>query len=182
MKKDQYSAFWDETIPPADSEALPTLTFQESFTSYFNGEEVTVTHVAGHTDGDLIVFFREANVIHLGDLVFSGIFPNSDLNDGGSIDIQILAVQHVLNLIDEETTIIVGHGPPMNRKDLEACHAMMIDIRDRIERLIQEDWTLDQIIASHPTSKYEEGWGYGSLTRDRYIELIYRHVLSRKKD
>ena len=181
METGRYSSFWDERIPPAEAGALPVLTFQESVTLHFNDDAVTLSHLTGHTDGDVIVYFRKANVIHLGDIVFNGIFPNSDLDDGGSIDLQILAVKHILTFIDDETTIIVGHGPPMARKDLEECYAMLSDIRNRIGQQIEMGNTLDQIIASHPTSKYEDDWEYGSLTRDRYIELIYQHVLSAEK-
>jgi hypothetical protein len=69
----------------------------------------------------------------------------------------------------------------MTRKDLEECHEMLCDIRERVGQQIKMGNTLDQIIASHPTSEYEGDWEYGSLTRDRYIELIYQHVLSAEK-
>lgn len=181
MQTGQYSSFWNERIPPAETGALPSLTFQESITLHFNDDEVTISHLAGHTDGDISVYFQKANVIHLGDIVFNGIFPNSDLDDGGSINLQILAVQHILTFIDDETTIIVGHGPPMNRMDLEKCHAMLVNIREQIDRQIQMGRTLDQIIASQPTSMYEDSWEYGSLTRDRYIELLYQQILAVEK-
>ena len=178
METGQYSAFWDERIPPAEIGTLPDFTFQQSMTLHVNEDDILVSHLTGHTDGDVVAYFLKANVIHIGDIVFNGIFPNSDIDDGGSIDLQILAVQHILTLIDDETTIIVGHGPPMKRSDLEACHAMLTDIRHQISRLIKRNYTLDQIIASHPTSEYEDNWEYGSLTRERYIELIYRQLLS----
>jgi cyclase len=75
MEAGSDSSFWNERHPPAETGALPVLTFQESITLYFNDDEVNVSHLTGHTDGDVIVYFRKANVIHLGDIVFNGIFP-----------------------------------------------------------------------------------------------------------
>jgi cyclase len=181
LETGSYSPLWNERTPPAETGMLPSLSFQESITLHLNGDEIAVSHLTGHTDGDVTVYFRKANVIHLGDIVLSAAFPNSDLVDGGSIDLQILAVKHILTFIDEETVIITGHGPGMTRKDLEKCHDMMTDIRDQIGRQVQIGHTLDQVIASRPTSAYENDWEYGSVTRDRYIELIYRHIMAAEK-
>ena len=147
MCTEQYSSFWNERIPPSEKEALPIVTFQQSMTLYFNNDKVYIFHQPGHTDGDAVVYFRKSNVIHTGDIVFNGILPNASEEDGGSINLQIEAVKRILTMINDDTKIIVGHGPMMSRKDLEECNEMLIDIRNQIRDHIEAGHTLEQIIA-----------------------------------
>ncbi|MFC1565192.1 MBL fold metallo-hydrolase [candidate division KSB1 bacterium] len=181
MSTDQYSSFWDDNIPAAENEAIPVITFQKQMTLFFNGEEMRIIHIPGHTDGDAVVYFRKDNVIHIGDLVFNGTFPNADFDDGGSINQIIEAGNNVLNIINRDTRIVVGHGQIMTKKELEECILMMTDIRNIVLSQIESGNTLDQVIASKPTLKYEDKWEYGSLkSAARYIEYIYQNLLKSK--
>jgi len=97
----------------ARPEALwPTLTFSDEMTLWFNGDEVRAIHIpAGHTDGDSIVHFVSANIIHLGDNFFRGMLPFVDVDSGGKIQGMITAQQTAYDLADANTKIIPGHGP-----------------------------------------------------------------------
>jgi glyoxylase-like metal-dependent hydrolase (beta-lactamase superfamily II) len=161
-------------IPPAPEAALPVVTFTEAVTFHLNGEEIHAFHVLpAHTDGDAVVHFRGANVIHTGDLFFNGLYPFIDVSSGGSVDGMIAAADQILELADEETKIIPGHGPLATRSDLESFRAMLEGIRAKVAPLVAEGKSLEEVQAAKPTADFDEQWGGGFLNPENFTAIVY---------
>ncbi len=158
-------------LPPA---ALPVVTFTEDVTLHFNGDEVHVIHVPpAHTDGDSIVQFKKANVIATGDVVV-GYYPLIDADSGGTFEGFIAAAEKILTLADDNTKIVPGHGPLMTKADVAAYHDMLLQVRDRVGKLIAAKKTVDEAKAAKPLADLEPKWGQGFIHADTMIETVYR--------
>jgi glyoxylase-like metal-dependent hydrolase (beta-lactamase superfamily II) len=165
--------------PPAA--ALPTLTYTDSMTPHFNGEEIQIFHPApAHTDGDSIIYFKHANVMHVGDVPASLRYPNIGVNDGGSVDGMMAAGRLVMKTANPQTKIIPGHlGPIIGFKEIEQQLVMFAAVRDRIAAAIKTGKTEQEVVASKPTKDFDEGRMGGAITPDRFVSLVYTD-LSRK--
>ena len=171
-----------QKIPASPGKALPILTFSEEVTFHLNGDEVHVFHIANaHTDGDAIIHFRKANVIHMGDTFLTGGYPLVDLSSGGNIEGFIKAADRVLPLCDEATKIIPGHGTLGDRKKLTEWRQMIVKIRDRVAGGIAKKQTLDQIKAAKPSAEFDAEWGQNFIKPDALIESIYKSLTAPKK-
>ena len=168
-----------QTPPPAGM--LPTLTYTDSLTLHFNGEEIFIYHPApAHTDGDSIIFFKKANVMHVGDVPASLRYPNIGVNDGGTVDGMMAAGRDVMKVANANTKIIPGHlGPVVGFKEIEQQLVMFAAVRDRIATAIKAGKTEAEVVASKPTKDYDEGRLGGAITPDRFVSLVYTD-LSRK--
>jgi len=166
--------------PPAA--ALPVLTYSESMTLRFNGEEIFIYHPEpAHTDGDSIIYFRHANVMHVGDIPASLRYPNIGVNEGGSVDGMIAAGQQVMKIANADTKIIPGHlGPIVGFKEIQQQLDMFSVVRDRIATAIRSGRTLEEVVRSKPTADLDPGRLGGAITPDRFVTLVYTD-LSRKK-
>jgi glyoxylase-like metal-dependent hydrolase (beta-lactamase superfamily II) len=161
-------------VPPAPEIARPLVTFAKEITFHLNGEDVKVFHVApGHTDGDAVIYFQNANVIHMGDLYFQGLYPYIGIYSGGSINGMIKVINQILPMIDENTKVVPGHGPVSNKARLQKYVSMLITIRDNVGRLMQEGNTMEEMIATKPTQAFDEKWGKGFLPPDQFAKLVY---------
>jgi glyoxylase-like metal-dependent hydrolase (beta-lactamase superfamily II) len=131
--------------------ALPVITFSEEVTFHVNGMDAYVFHLpSAHTDGDAAILFREANVIAPGDIVFRGIFPFIDLDNGGSVSGFKAAMQSLIDMADEETKFISGHGPAATRAGLEQDLAMLKDAESLVKALIDKGMNEEEIVAANP--------------------------------
>jgi cyclase len=166
-----------QTVPPAPRAALPVVTFADGVTLHYNGDTIEVIHVANaHTDGDALVRWRRANVLHMGDTFFNKIsFPFIDLDSGGSIDGAIAAAAKGLEIADDSTRIIPGHGPMARRAELAAYRDMLADIRAKVAAGIKAKRTLAQIKASAPAARY--GMPDGFIKPDQFVETVYNSLL-----
>lgn len=134
-----------------DATLWPTLTFSDEMTLWFNGDEVRAIHVpSGHTDGDSIVHFVGANIVHLGDNYFLGLLPFVDVDSGGSIQGMINAQQIAYDLSDENTKVIPGHGPLSNKAELGESIKRLQAIHDRVKARKDAGESLEAIIAADP--------------------------------
>jgi cyclase len=164
----------DMTIEPTPREGLPLVTFDDGLRFHLDGEEISLVHVAhGHTDGDAIVFFEKANVLHTGDLMMSIGYPIVDAGNGGSLDGLIAGQERALKLCDDKTRVIPGHGPVVGKADLQAYHDMLVTIRQRIADLIRKGRSLEQIQAAAPTREFDERWGKGFYKPDLFVQRVY---------
>jgi cyclase len=155
---DQFMPTYKRTIPAAPAEALPAVVFDDELEIVVGGERVELRHMAGaHTDGDTIVRLVGADVIHMGDIYFNGIFPFIDRASGGSIQGLIRAVDAVLALADADTVIVPAHGPLATRTDLVDYRAMLAGVAARIAREIATGATREQAIAGKPAAEWREG-------------------------
>ncbi len=177
----EYSEFFDRTVPPASTAALPSLTFSEAVTFHLNGGEIHAFHVEhAHTDGDAIVVFKNANVVHMGDTYFNGLYPYIDVSTGGSIDGTIAAVEKALALSDDETKVIPGHGPLADRAELLGYLEMLRGVRAAVAEAIAMGKDREAVIAARPTAQWDEEWGRVWLTPEQFTSIIYRS-LSRER-
>lgn len=174
MSKDQFIKLFDRTIPASPAAALPLVTFAESLSFHLNGEDVDAVHVPpAHTDGDVVVFFRKANVIHGGDTLFNGMYPVVDLSSGGSVDGMIAAADRILATADAATKIIPGHGPLATKTDVKAYRDMLAASRDAVKPLVAAGKSLDEVKAAKPTAAFDEKWGKGFITPDVWTMVLY---------
>ncbi|MGB5324798.1 MAG: MBL fold metallo-hydrolase [Pseudomonadales bacterium] len=160
--------------PPQPPAALPVITFTHDMRLHLNEQTLNVTHLPGaHTDGDAIVHFVEANVIHAGDIFFNGLYPFIDVQHGGSLQGMIAAVDKILALCNAETKIMPGHGPLASRSDLQGYRNMLAAAEKRLGALKKRGMKAKDIIENKPLQDFEEKWGNGMFTSDRWIEVIY---------
>jgi cyclase len=165
-----------QKVPPAPKEALPLITFDESLSVHFNGEEIKAVHYPnGHTDGDGVIFFTQSNVVHMGDDFFAGRFPFVDLNSGGNVEGLIRNIGDVLAKLPAGVKIIPGHGPISTIDDLKAYHQMLIETVDVVRKQVQARKSLDEIKAAGLPAKYDD-WGKGFINTPTWIEIIYRSL------
>jgi glyoxylase-like metal-dependent hydrolase (beta-lactamase superfamily II) len=174
-----------QKIPPRAREALPVVTFEDSAALHFNDDELEFTHLPNaHTETDIVVRFRKANVLHMGD-TFVGGFPFIDGNTGGTLDGLIRAHEKVLATIDDSTILIRGHGPLGNKAELRAFHDMLVVVRDRVAKLVKAGKTQDDVVAARPTKEFEEKYGGDSFNAAEWIGRAYvdqkTALASRKK-
>ncbi len=167
----------EEAIENADaSAALPVVTFAQDVTFHINGETVHAFHVKdAHTDGDAIIHFKNANVMHLGDTFFAGRFPYIDLDSGGTVDGMISSANRVLSLANDDTKIIPGHGPLSTPADLKKYRDVLMKIRAKVIIMVREDKTLEEVMAANPTEGYED-WGTGFINSERLITIMYNDL------
>ena len=174
MSKEQFIKLFNRTVPASAAAALPLVTFAESLSFHLNGEDIDAIHVPpAHTDGDVVVFFHKANVIHVGDLVFNGMYPVVDLSSGGSVDGMIGAADRILAAGDAATKIIPGHGPLATKADVKAFQDMLAASRDAIQPLVKAGKTLDQVKAAKPTAALDEKWGKGFIKPEVWTTVVY---------
>jgi len=177
MSTDQFIEFFQKKIQASSKVALPIITFARDITFHLNEEEIYVFHVNNaHTDGDAIVYFRNSNVIHTGDVYFAGIYPFIDTSSHGSVNGVINAAKNVLSIINDDTKIIPGHGPLSNKAELTGYVDMLISLRDKVSKHISEGKTLKEIQASKPTQEFDEKWGHGFLTPDQFVQILYKDL------
>jgi cyclase len=177
MSTEQFIEAFGMKTPPADPAALPVVTFNDSVTFHLNGDEIYAVHVApAHTDGDSIVQFRKANVLHGGDTFFNGMYPFIDLSSGGSVSGMIAAADRMLALAGDGTKIIPGHGPLATKADLKAHRDMLATARDRVAALVKAGKTLEEATAAKPLAELDAKWGQGFLKADPFVSILYKDL------
>ena len=152
-------------------------------TLHFNGEEIYIYHPEpAHTDGDSIIYFRHANVMHVGDVPSSLRYPNIGVNEGGSVDGMIAAARQVMKIANLDTKIIPGHlGPVVGFKDIQQQIDIFVAVRDRVRNAIRAGKTLEQVVASKPTADFDQGRMSGAISPDRFVTLVYTDLSRRMK-
>jgi len=171
----------DESRPDWMSDAtLPIMTFGEDLTFHMNGQTIEVQHVpAAHTDGDSIVYFREADVLHMGDIFFSGLFPYIDLDGGGTVDGYIAGLERGLAMAGPNTRIIPGHGPISGASELQASIDMLREASFRVRTLVEGGADLETVRASDPLADFHEAWNWRFITTERMVETLYNDAVAR---
>lgn len=182
LSSDQVMAAFDRTVPAAPKGALPVITFNDQASFHVGGHTVRAIHIpSAHTDGDAIVHLPEVNVIHTGDLVFYGLYPVVDYSNGGSLKGMADATARLLEMSNEDTRFIPGHGPVViGRQELAEYLEMLRVVHARLEKLIGEGKTLEEVIAARPTAEFDEKWGKGFLPPDRWVRINYQGMAPAK--
>ncbi|HEX7030003.1 MAG TPA: MBL fold metallo-hydrolase [Gammaproteobacteria bacterium] len=154
--------------------ALPVVTFNDRVTFHVNGHTLLTRHYPhAHTDGDSVVWFREENIVHMGDIYFEVGYPFIDIDHGGSIDGVIAAVESVLAEADKETVIIPGHGAVSDKAGLAAYRDMLADLRGKVAAAVEAGKSLDDIRAMNLSKEYDERWNWDFISGERFIETIH---------
>ena len=163
-------------VPPAPKEALPVVTFDQSLSLFFNGEEIRVIHYPhGHTDGDSIVFFTGSNVVHTGDHFAKGCFPLIDLGGGGDVEDFTRNIEALIAKIPADAKIIPGHGPLANTDDLKSFHQMLVETIDIVRERMKAGGSLDQVRDQRLPEKWDS-WGKGTVNMRSWIQTIYQSL------
>lgn len=170
---------------PASSANLPTETFfAEDKEIFFNNEAIQLLYQPGHTDGDVLVFFRRSDVVSTGDLFLTTTYPVIDVANGGSVQKVIDGLNRVLDVTipkdkaEGGTFVIPGHGRLSDEADVVEYRDMLTIVRDRVQDLIGKGLTLAQIRAAGPTKDYDGRYGAntGPWTTDMFVEAVYRSL------
>ena len=171
---------FDKTYDPLPKHGLPVITFDDSLSIHFNGEEIHVLHFPhGHTDGDCVVFFKKSNVVHMGDHHFAGMFPFVDLDHGGDVVGMARNVKAVIDRMPPDVKIIPGHGPLSTLDDLKAYHHMLTGTTAFVRKRMDESKTVEQITAEGLPSEWD-AWGKGFIKPDKWIDTIYKSLTEPK--
>ena len=165
------------TPDPLSGDFLPVVQLNGGETLSYNGQTVRLHHEPdAHTAGDVWVHFVEADVIHTGDLLFSGWFPYIDLDNGGTVNGFIAAMQSMVDAAGPQTRVISGHGPMSTKADLEASIAMLTQARARVAALVEDEMSYADILAAEPLADFHEEWNWRFITTERMIWTLYRDI------
>ena len=174
MSQQQTIPVLNVTFPPSPAEALPQQTFPSNHKLQANGEALALQHFApAHTDSDIYVHFEKANVLHMGDTFFNGLYPLVDAGSGGKFNGMIAAADKGLSLANNDTKIVPGHGPLGNKADLTKFRDMLVTARDRVQKLKSSGKTVEEAAATKPFADLDADWAKGMLTPDLFVQIIY---------
>jgi glyoxylase-like metal-dependent hydrolase (beta-lactamase superfamily II) len=180
LATEQKSAVFNSTTPASPKEALPVITFNDSLSVHFNGEDIRAIHFPhGHTDGDSVIFFSASNVVHLGDDFFAGRFPFVDLESGGSVEGLVKNIGELIGKIPADAKLIPGHGPISTLDDLKSYYRMLQQTTEIVRGKIAAGKTLDQIKTEGLPAEWAP-WGAGFIKTDRWVETIYKSLTAKK--
>ena len=152
------------------AEGLPVITFQDRVRMHFNGDEIDVIHLPrGHTDGDSVVWFKNAGAIHMGDHFFNGSFPFVDVQAGGSVDGLLANLRAVLDMLPTDAKVIPGHGPLGGIAELGQAADVIAESQAAIRKAVA-DGTLEAL--KHDGFGRWAGWGEGFISEARWIDIV----------
>jgi glyoxylase-like metal-dependent hydrolase (beta-lactamase superfamily II) len=181
MTSRQLMSPYEVEVPAAPRDALPIVTFDDTLSLHLNGTRVLLVHVpAAHTDGDLVVWWESANVVHLGDAYYAGEYPAIDVANGGSLAGTVAAIETTLSRTDARTVIVPGHGPVSNRGDLMAYRDMLVAVGKRVRELVEQGNSLDEVLAARPTEAFDERYGQAGIGAERFVRLLYADLTARR--
>lgn len=176
MSADQANKFLRMTFAASPRAALPVITFAESITLHLNDDDISIAHVPNaHTDGDALVKFTRANILHAGDVFVRYGLPFIDPESGGSALGMIAAVDKALAMTDANTKIIPGHGEVASRADLQAYRAMLATITGRVDAGIKAGQPLAAILAGKPAAAWDNG-PKGFISGDAFVTTVYNSL------
>ena len=173
LSTEQRIEVFKSTVPASPKEAWPVITFGQSLSVHFNGEEIKVIHFPqGHTDGDSVIFFTGSNVVHMGDDFFAGRFPFVDLGSGGSVEGLAKNIGEILGKLPAGVKLIPGHGPISTADDLKLYHRMLVETTDIVRKKMAAGKTLAEIKTEGLPEEWKS-WGTGFIKTDLWIETIH---------
>lgn len=179
LATEQKSEVFKNTTPASPKEALPVITFDQSLSVHFNGEEIRVIHFPhGHTDGDSVIFFTGSNVVHLGDDFFAARFPFVDLESGGTVQGLIKNIGEIIPKLPAGARLIPGHGPISTVDDLKLYHQMLQATTEIVRKKMAAGKTLAEIKTEGLPEEWKP-WGVGFIKTDMWIETIHRSLLKK---
>lgn len=177
MSTEQFMAAMNLRVAPSPREALPVVTFNDGVTFHINDDSVSATHVApAHTDGDVLVHFIKANVVHMGDVFNNAGLPFVDLSSGGSVHGVIAAADRVYAMTNAQTRIVPGHGQVTDRTRLKQWRDAVAAVRDGVAREVKAGRTIEQVLALKLGAPYEKEWPAG---HERFVRTVFEELSRR---
>ena len=174
---DRYVDWQSRTHKPLPAKALPTRTFTKAESMMFGGQTVEYTPLGqAHTDGDISIFFRDANVLVAGDVMAVGTYPIADYTSGGWLGGLLAATKTLLSLANAETRIVPGEGPVQTRADLQAQYDMMSASRDAFVKMMRQGMSADEMLAAGATRAFDARWGDPQLIVKTSYRGLWLHV------
>lgn len=171
----QTMKMFNRTTPASPAGALPTITFDDELQLWHNGDSLDLVHFKpAHTDTDIYIHFHNADVLHVGDVWFNGIYPFIDEGTGGSIGGMIRAGEKALEIAGNDTKILPGHGPLGSKADFQNFHDMLSTVRDKVAKLKTGGANEQEAIAKKPTAEFDSVWGNGFMSPDVFTGIVYR--------
>lgn len=168
--------------PASTVDMLPAITFTDSISLNFNGEEIRMIHFPNsHTDGDAVIYFSKSNVLHLGDMFFFEMFPAVYTEGGGNIKQLVLSLEKILTLFPSDAIVIPGHGRLATMKDLEAYVTMLKETIALVEASIRAGKTAEEMTKAKLLAKYDVLGSGGAQTTDQYLSMLYKLLGPMKK-
>jgi glyoxylase-like metal-dependent hydrolase (beta-lactamase superfamily II) len=169
---------WDYNFLPLQSGGIPSEVFAGEHGLKLNGLSIGLKHYGpAHTDGDISATFAEANIVHVGDTYWNGIYPFIDYSTGGSIDGMIAASDANLAATTNDTIIIPGHGRPVsNKAELKEFRDMLVAIRENVANLKKQGRSRDETVAAKPTAAFDARWGQFVIDPGYFTRLVYEGV------
>jgi len=165
---------WNWTFDPVPKGARPTLVVNHERTFNFAGTKIEVENFGpGHTDGDLWVYFKKADVLALGDTFWNGIYPYIDNEDGGNIAGAIKWANKAVERTTDHTIVIPGHGAVGTRTQLIEFRDMLVTVRKNVAALKQQGKSLKEIIAAKPTAAFDAKFGHFVFNGDQFTQMVY---------
>jgi glyoxylase-like metal-dependent hydrolase (beta-lactamase superfamily II) len=156
--------------PPAPAVALPVVTFGDTISLHFDGEDLEVAKLPpAHTDGDSYIKLTKADVIHVGDVFRTVGYPLVDGPNGGTVKGTLAALQKIIDMAGPNTKILPGHGVVSTRDDMVAFRDMVASLQTKISDMIKQGMTLEQVLAAKPTADLDAKLG----SPDRFLTLFY---------
>lgn len=183
MMTPQVARFFTNHMPAYPLQSLPGITYDTGMSLRLNGEDVEICHPtgAGHTDGDSFVYFHKANILHGGDGLTFGQYPFMDLGSSGSARGYAAALDKVLVMIDDHTIVIPSHGPLGDRAKLQALHDMVATVIGRVDALLQQGKSHEQVIPAHPSAEYDATYANSYIKSLNLVGFVYDDAMMLKK-
>lgn len=176
LSSSQEIKFFNMVSEAQPNYALPNLTYPESMQLHFNNDTITLQHYpTGHTDGDSVVFFEQANVVHMGDHMFHPAFPFVDIDSGGNAVALANNVGAILQRIDDETVVIPGHGALTDKAGVANYHQMLKGTIAEVRKMKADGMSLEQIKERGLASQWQ-AWGVGFIKEKIWITFIYKSL------
>lgn len=158
---------------PREKDAWPVITFPDRLSLHLDGQDIELIHFGpGHTDGDVVVYFKQANVFHMGDLFVTYGYPFIDLSSGGSINGMIACVDQALTLMNDESLVIPGHGDLCKKGDVKKFRDRLADIRDRVAAALKQGKKPEDLGGLGITKAYDEEWGKGFIKGKDFVITV----------
>jgi glyoxylase-like metal-dependent hydrolase (beta-lactamase superfamily II) len=180
MSVEQFNDVFNRRTPASPAGALPVVTFNDSVSFHINGDEMVAFHIPpAHTDGDAVIHFTRADVVHMGDTYFATGYPFVDVSSGGHVNGVIGVADRVLAMCKPTTIVIPGHGPVSNCDNLREYRNMVASVRDKVRAEMQKGRTLEQLKTAGLTADYDAKWGRGFIQPAMFVELVYRSLNQR---
>jgi len=177
MMKETVNTRTNRTTPPRDKEAWPTITFSDKLNFHLNEEDIVLHHFdVGHTDGDVIVQFTKANVVHTGDAFVRYGYPYIDISSGGGVNGFINTLDKILSIIDDNTKVMPGHGEVATKADVKKLRDTLVDIRDQVAAALKKGKKVEDIAALGITDKYEAELGKGFVKGKDFVLLVAENL------